>query len=709
MMRKQPVILLLVFGILAAYALHDYSLTMNSLRGEFNENILAREERMGRFLDDLTVPAKNGHFDVIHKRAEMLRQADILDFYILHDDGAVLWWAGTDVPLEAIDKPYDRFNEPVFAPDFTRESLLFDNGMVLTIGIEKSFDKFFEKQKDFVRGFIIHDVIMVSMIVIFVALWSLKDIRALFEKMQKGDLKGLATMDARSQESELFMRGFSGFAQSVDDLQHANDLLNKQILPSLKKEIFSGKKPPYDFNCTLVRVDINNFSTIYNSHDVTSFMQVINEFFVEVSHVVTRYGGLIHEFVGDEVIIYFKDEDHAHSFLIAISAIRDVNSVAEQFNLRTVRDYGYPFTVKSSLAHGRVRFGPLVNGYTVAGSVLIETVRILANIQEKDGNVVFFDRSNSERLRSVVNWREAQTVKLKGFNGDRVLCSYEGHRPLQDLLSSLTLENVIEIDFYRADDHLVAILGWLRRNADEMSEKVLHDALMHLRGAHLTKTNENFGDFLLSWCEQLTQPTGRRGDIRRMTTASAVVKLMIPLVPRDKFTTTSAERLKLLLDAKDRRVVANVLEVLTHFQVAEDKKILEALESDDDARISANALVHSARDEITRSVVKGLNRMLNSRTEETIASALFAVGEIASHHRKRDYVYFSTQIALKELLVALPHHLSSPYAMVRRQAVVAAVKIGEAEIIAEFEKRISASSSLTRELKDLLPPKENAA
>ena len=77
----------------------------------------------------------------------------------------------------------------------------------------------------------------------------------------------------RSRETEIFAQGLIGYEASVEALKERNERLDRQVLPSLKKEVLSGKTPPYDFDCTMVRTDINNFSTIYNTHDVTIFIE----------------------------------------------------------------------------------------------------------------------------------------------------------------------------------------------------------------------------------------------------------------------------------------------------------------------------------------------------------------------------------------------------------------------------------------------------
>ena len=71
------------------------------------------------------------------------------------------------------------------------------------------------------------------------------------------------------------------------------------------------------------------------------FLATINEFFTECSHIISRYDGFIHEFVGDEIIFYFKDEQHTNSFTAALACTRGMELVAEQMHAHTTQTRGY--------------------------------------------------------------------------------------------------------------------------------------------------------------------------------------------------------------------------------------------------------------------------------------------------------------------------------------------------------------------------------
>ena len=708
MSRRQPVIVLLAVSFLILFMVMNYFQIRGILVEVWAGEQALHEAKLQTYFDIGRQFGNAGEWDIVHERLNLgLLKGDI-DFFILQYDGEPLWFGEKDGNLDRINFKFTKTDVLVVQPKLTYETFAFPDGAHLTIGQYKYLDKFLDRVHDQFEAVYYDEAALVLIIIVLAGLWSLRDIRALVERIKRGKYSETAPLTAHSAESEIFLRGLKGYQQNVIELEQANTLMGKQILPSLKNELFSGKKPPYDFECTLVRTDINNFSTIYNTNDVTQFMGTINEFFIDVSLVVSRYGGFIHEFVGDEVIFYFKDEDHSNSFMVALSALRDINTIAAGVNARTSEQNGYPFTVKSSLAHGRVRFGALVNGFTIAGSVLIETVRILAHIHEKDGNVIYFDQSNTRFLDEGLRHEEALRVQLKGFKGDRILDRYVSHPELGQVLSSLSDSTVGKLSFYRSDIHIAEILNWLRASERELSEGLMLKALGHLRKFSVLKSEVDFATFICDWLDDLTS-VERAPNGGALRLASAVVMMLISLVPKDQLKQDVIARLRAVREVGDRRLSANVVEVLTHFEVAEDLADLKAQGDDHDARLLANALIQSGRGEISKQLLQRFKKMLSSKRSDQIASALFALGEVSLYHRKRDPVYYSTQLSFQDLLQTLPRYVSHSDMTVRRQAFVAAAKASDPLIIEKMWDKAELIPRAAAEARLHLPPRLKAA
>lgn len=683
-------LLLLVAGISAIFLL----VSMQRWRAVYAEFMNVKYFDRSRELDDYfkyaQILAAKERFDELNNILEAARQQKRFEFYVLQFQGQTLWYGDASGKIDDVDFPWPIQETAVIDNKVheTYESKIIAPGYQLSIGFKDTFAQEFSSQTEGYSNQLFEEVLYVLLIVLVVGVWTLKDIMRISREVKRGKRANVAKIAANSAEAEMFVKGLTGYAQAVTELEEENRRLGRQVLPSLQKEIHSGRKPPYDFECTMVRTDINHFSTIFNTHNVTEFMATINEFFDEVSRIVARYGGLVHEFVGDEVIYYFKDDEHANSFAIALSAIRDVNEAAQRFNAFTTRERGYPFTVKNSLAHGKVRFGPLVGGFTVAGAVLIETVRILSFITEKDESVAYFDAVNATRLEGLIQSHERMRVKMKGYQSEIGLHQYLTHLPLQHVLDTLGAKTVDHLTYYRDDraiEMIIADLRTKRRNLD-----LTLKAIRVLREPYVASPRHKHGDTLSQWIVEET-------DAKIL---SAVIKLFINLVPKEEFAPAYKEQLAKLLKHEDRRVVANTVEVLTHFE--QEAKIKKP----NDLRTAANAIVHEGREEITPSAAKKLKALLKSKKPNEIASGLYALGELAQMHRERDFAYFASQKDLQDGIAQLNAYAQATSTMVRRQALRAARKAQDPKVIERIRANVKDADSelLAEELKRYLDP-----
>jgi len=173
---------------------------------------------------------------------------------------------------------------------------------------------------------------------------------------------------------------------------------------------------------------------------------------------------------------------------------------------------------------------------------------------------------------------------------------------------------------------------------------------------------------------------------------ASALRLIENLVPEDGAAKPFEELLQRASRLEDRRVVANALDVLKKFQPSE-RNWAKNLAQHADNRISANAIVYEGLREITPFVVKKLRRMLHAKDPLHVSSAAYAVGEIASHHKLRDAVYFKTQIAFQRLVTDLIGLVFDDDSRVRRQAIIAIQKIDDLELIASIEQRLATSAN----------------
>lgn len=510
-----------------------------------------------------------------------------------------------------------------------------------------------------------------------------RDIMKLVELMRSGKYTAGTALrkvsrNAKSREAHVLSQGLAAFQSNAAELEKERKLLSQQVLPSFHRELKSGKTPPYDFECTLVRTDINNFTKIYNEHPVKDFVALINEFFVDVGHIVAKYRGCVHEFVGDEVIYYFKDEETSESAAMALAALREINLKAEEYNDRAIQERGYAFTIKSSLAHGSLHFGKFLEGFNISGPPLIETVRVLSCIQERDGNKIAFEERHCARFREMARLEKYAEVQLKGFNGSVQLWSCEEHRDLGEFFVWDHEARLRTLKYYREDRDVCRILAWLKESRGKTKDDNLMTMIEILRETRMSRSGGEPLRQLLRVLEScLLELTGAdQGETpsvetrRFLASALRLIENFSPIGPIDP----AAEHMLLeSLRVEDARVVANGIETLTHLK-REKSEVVKELIFHKDNRVAANALVHLGMKGLSPLVLRGLRRLIESKNAFATASGFYALGEIALHHRLRDPVYFKTQTELQAMIDSLARYQLHGHPSVRLQAERALLK-----------------------------------
>ena len=650
-LRRKPLVLSLTILISLLYLVWDYERQLFEIKDKYHEFIQAQESQLDSYVHlarDFSSPNLREN---LKKSLEDGQRFKFLDFYVLRENGEPVWWKSRYSSVDHYIKDKSTLNVPIKSEDATYIHVMLDPKTKLTMGIIKRQDEYIQgwwKSAEITR-YLLTEALGVLVIVLLVGWWSLRDIISLNRKIRLGKDVDLKNFKANSVEAEIMARGLNSFSQTLKETENEKLRFENQLLPSLRGELKSLKKPPYDFECTMVRTDINNFSKIYSQYDVDQLMLTINQFFTELSHIVSNYNGYVHEFLGDEAIYYFKDEDHENSLQVALAAIRDIQDLAHKFHLQTEKERGYAFTVKSSLAHGVIRFGPLVSGFSLAGSVLIETVRILAHIHEKNENVVAFDARFLPKVSEFVETQVTAQVELKGMSGERTLVAVRNFRSIDSVLEDLKKEELRTktVEFltnYRSDQDLHKILQFLESKSDQ--EALSLRAVVILQKFTITKSYPDVINVIVHWIETLRLTEDSESGAKLL---SAVLHLLQIFCTQELFTPSTAKTVEGLLNFPERRVVANALEVLAKFKTAEDSDFVQRLKDHSDNRVTGNALLFLGRDKITTDVVKGVRHLIESTDLAMKATGLYVLHSLARHHQKRDPVYLAAQLEFQDL------------------------------------------------------------
>ena len=600
-------------------------------------------------------------------------EEDQIHFYVIRKDGKNLIYGNKLAETDHVAIP-EGASDGILSTDRYRFTISHEGPYELIIGHEDTLAMALRRFWIDNQNLIAKDLLFVLIGMFSLVLYTFRDLRSLVKKFA---LRGVRRGDvsiARSHETLTLVRGVGGYEAKVEALHKENLKFRSQVLPALRRELESGRKPPYEFDCTLVRTDINDFTSVFSSDRRQHFMESINEFFMGVTHIVSRYGGSVYEFIGDEVLFYFKDEDCENSAAIAVSALRDIHRLALELSDRTETEGGYRIRVKSSVAWGTLRFGPLVDGFSLAGSTLIETVRMLSHVHEKSENTVLFDRTIAERVQFLARTESHQLVMLKGLSGSRYLHRLEAFTPLSFHLRQMNDESLHNVTYYRQDDDIAEILSFTESHLDQLDDTKLNRMIGTFRDYKLVNANLNLRRRYLELLKKLIHRAGTAAKDDAQYLLATLISNATQLFTEKEWNTELRETFLQCLNLANRRVVANTLDVFAELEPSAADLVFDELAGRTDNRIVANALVKEGKSAWTKHTAKKLEDMLKQVSPYFRASGLYALGEIAQYQKETDEAAFAADARLQKLLDQLKSFAFHANAMVRRQALKAAWK-----------------------------------
>lgn len=671
-MKKNSAFFNVAAGFLVFYSLYTLVYFSFEAASGYSENrrhlILSTSNqlRLGRSL------LKENAVEELEIRLAAAMEENEIHFYSIRKNGEDLVYgnlAGQDDSIFITsDGPEATYETERYAYSTIREG-----NFQLAVGYKISWSDYMTQFWIAARGAVLKDFAFVLLGVVFIVLYSFRDLRSLVDLVKtRGARRGDLTL-AKSSETMTLVRGFEGFETKTVGLQKDRDVFRTQTLGALRKELESGRKPPYDFDCTLVRTDINNFTQVFSSSDRPHFMHAINELFVGLTQIVSRYGGFVYEFIGDEALFYFKDENHENSAAVAIAALRDIDALCMRISARTQSEAGYLLRIKSSVSGGTLCFGPLVDAYVLSGAPLIESVRMLSHVDDKSENSVIFDESIAEQISIVCRSQHQKIVMLKGLKGARSLATLDSYSTLSQVLQAEKSGALKLTKYFRADDHIAAILDFVSARNGLAKSADLNHVVAHFRNFTVGKSSNEIQSAYANCLRHILKSDDE--DSSNSFVLASLVSAATHLLTKDEWSAEVRSLILACLKHADRRVVANALDVFSVFEVEAADRLFTELSGHNDNRILSNLLVKEGKRDWSKKTSRKLKQMLRSESPYARASGLFAVGEIAMFQKDSDEISFSANSELQDLIeTTLQLSADSDY-MVAKQASAALAKI----------------------------------
>ncbi len=522
--------------------------------------------------------------------------------------------------------------------------------------------------------------IMLTVVFTFSDYWTLQQIFSFKGKKKSGKVK--------SQEAQTIVSFLNSQENEIKDLSQKSKLFDRHLLPALSNELNYIHEAPYSFNCAVVSIDVNRYTYIQNHFDKNQFFNLIDDLFTEATKIIIKYKGYVKEYLGDEVIFYFKENEHNLASLSAVAASLEILNFANKLNRKKKN---FEFTVKASVSFGKMNFFLQAYRYVLSGPVMIEASRILQCVSEEDKSesLILLTDNVKQEVDSVVQVEKYGVFSFKGVKEQAHL-----YKVKELILVGDVLEDSVSLDYlayYRSDGDCYRILKYLRQKADEIKVEKFIKITNWLKDIRSVETQQIVCDEYLRLLKVLRIKAQACPQSKYQKFLSAIVLVSTALISQDKYDEQLNAEFQLLLNIRDYRVVANVIEVLTHFE--KELPLPPEFYLHKSNRVLANAIIKNSVIGLNDDIFKQINKLLSSKEEFHVSSGLYALGTIASNYKQEKFVEFQTSFQMQKMLGRILDFIRSDSESIRRQAFIAARKINDKKLCDQIEVYTNGISS----------------
>lgn len=245
-------------------------------------------------------------------------------------------------------------------------------------------------------------------------------------KVEEGDYT-VSVEETRSDEIGQLARRFNTMAHGLQQRDLIERTFGRYVDKNVAKELMSrpealqlgGEKHPV----TIMMADIRGFTKLSEHLAPDEVIRILNLHFGRMIEVIDKYRGIIVDFFGDSVLVFFNGmgADNGERASEAVSCAMEMQEAREKLN-RESPDKGPALRMGIGIHTGEVVVGNIGSErrakYGIVGSAVNETDRIQSFAE---GGTVVISEQTFELVGDRVSVGARCDATLKGLEGERAL------------------------------------------------------------------------------------------------------------------------------------------------------------------------------------------------------------------------------------------------------------------------------------------------
>jgi adenylate cyclase len=251
----------------------------------------------------------------------------------------------------------------------------------------------------------------------------LRDVQAAMRDVERGDLDARCPV-LSNDEIGAVAEGFNRMAQGLRERELLRETFGKYVSREVRDEILAGRVSLEGQvrEVTILFADLRDFTSWVEATPPGEVVRDLNAYFTEMDAAIRGHGGLVLQFIGDEIEAVFgapvARADHAES---AVRAALEMRTRMDHLNAERRR------TGKVALRHGigvhtgRVLAGNIGSSERLSYALVGDAVNLASRIQDLNkqfGSDILVSDTTRRRLDGGFALRPLPTVRVKGKSTD---------------------------------------------------------------------------------------------------------------------------------------------------------------------------------------------------------------------------------------------------------------------------------------------------
>lgn len=243
------------------------------------------------------------------------------------------------------------------------------------------------------------------------------------EKVRAGDYTGRVSVVSNDEIGYLGDR-VNEMVKGLKEREELKETFSLCTSPEIASEILSaGAKTGGEVRVvTVLFSDLRGFTTMAEKNTPEKVVESINEYFDEMTTAIIENGGVVLQYVGDEIEAVFgaphDDPGHADNAVMAALAMR---ARLNALNLRRLGGGNEPLNHGIGVHTGPALAGIIGSKHKISYAMVGDTVNIASRIQELNkemGSDVLVSENTCKELRIPHQFSAPRRVSLKGKAND---------------------------------------------------------------------------------------------------------------------------------------------------------------------------------------------------------------------------------------------------------------------------------------------------